>query len=196
MSNYSVSVGLKTDDLLDEVYSLYTAPNSATQQIVFDSRYAPSAVFEDPLMRVATDSDRKAQFASLPTIFSRIEIERNKGDARIESVTPREAARDGTGDSTNLVRIVAPNTQIYYLPGVLGFAPKIPIHGQTRLTIDKGTGRIIKHQDVWSFCGENWPGAIPIVGSLAAGVYSVVKGPVGKGASLVLRGMNSFGLLK
>ncbi|KAJ3147548.1 hypothetical protein HDU86_007946 [Geranomyces michiganensis] len=108
----ALTVSFRTDDLLDEVYSLYTAPNSATQQIVFNSRYAPSAIFEDPLMRVATDSDRKAQFASLPTIFSRIEIERNKGDSRLEHVTPTEAAKDNVGDAAKLVRIVAPNTQV------------------------------------------------------------------------------------
>ncbi|KND05027.1 uncharacterized protein SPPG_00706 [Spizellomyces punctatus DAOM BR117] len=192
-------------DVLDEVFSLYAAPNSATQKNVFKKRYHPDAIFEDPIFRVYTSRDREAQFASLPSIFPRIEISRahNAGDIKIYNVTAQDARQDGLPQSLTqspLVRIEIPNTQKYYLPKLLNYVPlsptKVDIECVTRLTVQRDSGRVVKHQDVWKQTGEHLLGALPLVGGPSAAVYALLKGPIGKGSSLGLRGMDSIGLLK
>ncbi|TPX60679.1 hypothetical protein PhCBS80983_g01636 [Powellomyces hirtus] len=197
----AATLGFSVPELLDDVFALYTAPNSATQKVVFKNRYQADAIFEDPLFRVHTAADREAQFASLPALFSRIEIERaqDAANATVQPVPPIAAAQDAIPQSMSnvpLVRIDVPNTQIYYLPKVMGYGPKIEVPGVTRLTVERDTGKVVKHQDVWNMTGEHLPGVLPLLGSVAAFIYAKVKGPLGKGVSLGLRGMNQVGLLK
>lgn len=180
------------------------APNTATQMPVWQKRYASDAIFEDPMFSVNTPADREAQFASLPSIFPRIEVHRarNGADAKTYDVTPADATRDNLPESSKLkklVRIEVPNTQVYYLPKFMSFVPlspsKIEIAGVTKLTVEKDTGKVVKHQDVWNITGEHLPGGLPIVGSPSASIYAMIKSPLGKGISLGLRGMNQVGLL-
>lgn len=161
------------------------------------------------MFRVGTPEDRIAQFASLPTIFPKIEIKRapNGANAKVYNVTPEAAQRDGIPQAAThkqLVRIEAPNMQIYYLPtpfstvaSYISLVPtKIEIDGVTRLTVEKDTGKVVKHQDVWSLTGENLPGILPIVGGPYSWVYAFIKPVLGKTASLGLRGADKVGLLK
>ncbi|KAJ3013483.1 hypothetical protein HKX48_005729 [Thoreauomyces humboldtii] len=195
------SLPFKVPDILDDVFSLYTAPNSATQKPVFQARFNDDAVFEDPLLRVETKQDREAQFGSLPAVFQKIEISRKQGDFKVFAVTPNDIAQDGIPEkyrTKTLVRIVAPNTQTYTFPRVpiVGYAPQVAIPGVTRLTVEKATGRIVKHQDVWNLTGEHLPGVLPVVGSPAAYFYTFAKHPLGYVSSQGLKVLDYVGLIK
>ncbi|KAI9094043.1 hypothetical protein DFS34DRAFT_696377 [Phlyctochytrium arcticum] len=202
------SLNFNVADVVNQVFSLYTAPSGAAQKPTFARWYHPGAIFEDPLFRVYTPADREVQFASLPHAFSRIEVNRDqstssKPNYNIVSVTSQEFQRDGLPESvrhTPLVRIEIPNQQVYYLPKAVNYIPfapsKVALDVLTKLTVERSTGRILKHQDIWTNTGEHWPGALPLIGGPAAWVYSIIKGPIGKGTSLTWRGLQKAGLLK
>ncbi|KAJ3177492.1 hypothetical protein HDU85_005859 [Gaertneriomyces sp. JEL0708] len=190
--------------LLNEVFSLYTAPNGATQKQVFAKNYSEDAIFEDPLIKTSTARDREAQFASLPAIFSKIEIMRegNTRQLKIRTLSSAELQLNGLPPSaSSIVVIEVPNTQTYHLPltNILSYIPmapkKVPLDTVTKLFVNRETGKIVKHQDVWTKTGENLPGLLPLVGGASAWAYGLVKPLIGKGSSLGLRGAERVGLI-
>ncbi|KAL0487091.1 gcvPB [Acrasis kona] len=150
------------NDLIDQVYKIYTAKSSKEQHPIVDKLFVQEPTFEDPMFRVVTIKDFKAQFASLPVIFERVNISPAKHIVFV--------------DKDDNIRVEVENKQVYYSRLTKN---SVELNAITSLHIDRSSGKIIKLQDVWKERGKD---IIHLFG-----IYTYIKQPLGKFVSVLLR---------
>ncbi|KAI8917256.1 hypothetical protein DFJ77DRAFT_509799 [Powellomyces hirtus] len=153
----SNSASAKYATLISAVQQLYTTRDFAKQVEVLATHYAPTATFEDPMLIVTGTKNIAAQFHALVSIFGEIQFKHGiasspSADASLNTTTVISSSKKtaATAAATTVETLVLPNTQIYRNGGASKIAPKeVLVEGNTFLTIDVISGKILAHKDVW-----------------------------------------------
>ncbi|KAI8826045.1 uncharacterized protein EV422DRAFT_515108 [Fimicolochytrium jonesii] len=141
----ATAASTKYAPLISKVLRLYTSRDPKEQQQIIETHYAPNATFEDPLMIVHGPTNIISQFHALLSFFSSIDA----NETPLNSIGSLKDTQPPQGESlANGELISVPNTQIYRR-GEPSKPKEIPIEAVTHITVDKTSGKVLYHKDVW-----------------------------------------------
>lgn len=144
-----------------EMLVMFQNRDVAQQSAIIRERYATNAIFTDPLMKVSGHKDVALEFYSLIKIFESVNIQQKE-------LKVTEGAKEGVyqADVENHQTYV-PRKQGFFSKHLM--PDKVELDVTTKLEVQKESGKILSHVEVWHDKFVPVPGFLkPVNGGLSA----------------------------